>query len=133
MSGVSEATVEDATLNWLEEIGWSTAYGPDIAPDADAAERGDYAEGFLVRRLQSAIERLNPDLPLAAQGSAYRALTRPEGAILELRNRTFHQVLVEGIAVEYQAAGGRVRGAQAQSWTSTILPTTTGWRSINSQ
>ena len=29
MNGATEATVEDAALDWLREIGWSTAYGPD--------------------------------------------------------------------------------------------------------
>ena len=114
MSGVSEATVEDATLEWLGGVGWPTAYGPNIAPGGDAAERDDYAEAFLPHRLRNALERLNPDLPAPALEDAYRALTRPEGATLEVRNRAFHRLLVEGVAVEYQQPNGRVRGAQAQ-------------------
>ena len=114
MTSFSESTVEDAALDWLRGIGWSTAYGPDIAPGAEAAERDDYAEAFLPRRLRSAIERLNPDLPAAAQEDACRALTWPEGATLEVRNRAFHRLLVDGVAVEYQQAGDGVRGAQAR-------------------
>ena len=74
MNGVTEATVEDAALEWLDEIGWPTAYGPD----------------------------------------AYRTLTRPEGATLEVRNRAFHRLVVEGVAVEYQQPNGGVRSAQVQ-------------------
>ena len=112
MNGVSEATVEEAALDWLREAGWATAYGPDVAPDGTAAERDDYAEAFLPRRLRRAIDRLNPDLPAAAREHAYQALTRPEGATLEARNRAFHGMLMRGVGVEYQSGGG-LRGAQA--------------------
>ena len=132
MNGATEAAVENAALDWLREIGWSTAYGPDIGPGADAAERDDYAETFLPRRLRSAIERINPDLPATAQDDACRALTRPEGATLEVRNRAFHRLLVDGVPVEYQQPGGGVRGAQAQVFDFDNLPTTTGWSSTSS-
>ena len=114
MNGGSEATVESAALDWLGNIGWSTAYGPDIAAGGDAAERDDYAKAFLPHRLRSALERLNPDLPATAAEDAYRALARPEGATLEVRNRAFHRLLVEGVGVEYRTADGAVRGAQGQ-------------------
>ena len=130
MNGVTEATVEDAVLDWLDEIGWPTAYGPDVAPDADAAERNDYAEAFLPHRLRNALERLNRDLPAAAQDDAYRALTRPEGATLEVRNRAFHRLLVEGVAVEYQQPNGGVRGAQAQV-VDFDNPANNDWLAVN--
>ncbi len=114
MNGASEATVEAAALDWLRGIGWPTAYGPDIAPDAPTAERNDYAQAFLPHRLRSALERLNPDLPAEAQEDAYRALTRLEGATLEVRNRAFHRLLVDGVGVEYRTADGAGRGAQVQ-------------------
>ena len=114
MNGASEATVEMAALDWLGDIGWATANGRDVAPDAPTAERVDYAQAFLPNRLQSALERLNRDLPAAALEDAYRKLTQPEGATLELRNRAFHRLLVDGVGVEYRAAEGTVRGAQVQ-------------------
>ena len=130
MNGASEATVEVVALDWLRDIGWATAYGPDIAPGADVDERDDYAEAFLTRRLRNAIERLNPDIPVAAQESARRALTRPEGATLELRNRAFHKLLIDGVGVEYQEAGGRVRGAQAQV-VDFDNPANNDWLAVN--
>ena len=114
MNGASEATVEEAALDWLGGIGWATANGRDVAPDATAAERVDYAQAFLPNRLRSAFERLNPSLPAEALEDAYRKLTQPEGATLELRNRAFHRLLVDGVGVEYRAAEGAVRGAQVQ-------------------
>lgn len=44
MTRIAESEVEDAALAWLEELGWSVAYGPDIAPETPDAERGDYGE-----------------------------------------------------------------------------------------
>ena len=42
MTTITEADVEAAALSWLEGVGWRTAHGSDIAPDAPGAERGDY-------------------------------------------------------------------------------------------
>ena len=111
-SGVSESTVEAVALDWLASLGWAVLHGPDIAPDAPAAERSDYAEVVLAGHLRSALARLNRDLPDGALEDALRRLTHPVGATLEARNRDFHRMLVAGVTVEYVDADGRVRGAQ---------------------
>ena len=111
-SGVSESIVEAVALDWLASLGWAVLHGPDIAPDAPAAERSDYAEVVLVDHLRSALARLNRDLPDGALEDALRRLTHPVGATLEARNRDFHRMLVAGVTVEYVDADGRVRGAQ---------------------
>ena len=114
MKGVSESTVEEAALEWLGGLGWTIAHGPDIAPDTPGAERGDYGEVVLMQRLRDALGRLNPDLPAAAQDDAIRKLTRPEGPTVEVRNRSFHRMLVDGVTVEHRTKDGSVRGAQAR-------------------
>ena len=114
MTTLTEADVEAAALSWLEGVGWRTAHGSDIAPDAPGAERGDYGQVVLERRLRDAIAELNPNLPLEALDDAFRRLTRPEGATLEARNRAFHRMLVDGVTVEYGAGDGAIRGAQAR-------------------
>ena len=112
--GISECTVEDAALEWLAGLGWRVAHGPDIAPDTPGAERDDYGQVVLERRLRDALARLNPNLPVGTLNDAFRRLTRLEGPTLETRNRTFHRMLVEGVTVEYQADDGAIRGAQAR-------------------
>ena len=104
----TEATVEDAALAYLESLGWT------IAPGAAAAERTDYGQVVLEQRLRDALARLNPSLPDSALDDARRKLTRPEGATLETRNRAFHLMLVNGVAVEYRASDGSIRGARAR-------------------
>ena len=44
MNGFSESTVEDAVFTWFERLGWAVAHGPDFAPNAPDAERGDYGK-----------------------------------------------------------------------------------------
>jgi type I restriction enzyme R subunit len=111
---LTESTVEEAALAWLERIGWRIAHGPDIAPDMPAAERRDYGEVVLAQRLRDALARLNPDLPAEALEDAFRKLTRPEGADLMQRNRALHRLLVNGVNVEYRDNHGSIRGAQAR-------------------
>ncbi len=113
MSRFTESEVEAAALEWLEELGWSVAHGPDTAPDTPGAERASYGEVVLERRLRDALSRLNPDFPPEALDDAFRRLTRPEGATPEARNRVFHQMLVDGVTVEYRTGGGAIRGGQA--------------------
>ena len=110
---ISESDVEAAALEYLARLGWQTAHGPDIGPDATSAERADYGSVILERRLRDALVQLNPDLPIEALDDAFRKLTRPEGSTLEARNRGFHRMLVRGVTVEYRTARGVIRGAQA--------------------
>ena len=114
MTTMTEADVEQAALDWLHALGWQVAHGPDIAPDTPNAERGDYGQAILERRLRDSLAELNLSLPASALDDAFRKLTRPEGATLEARNRAFHRMVVEGVTVEYRDREGRLRGAQAQ-------------------
>ena len=113
MSPVSEATVESAVLAWLADAGWVVAHGPDIAPDMPGAERGDYGDVVLLGRLRAALARLNPHLPEESLDDVLRRLIRPAGATVEVRNRAFHRMVVDGVTEEYRDAEGAIRGAQA--------------------
>jgi hypothetical protein len=112
--GVCETDVESAALTWLSELGWQVKHGPDIAPEGLFAERQDYGQVVLEQRLRDALARLNPDLPPEALQDAFRKLLNPPGATLEQRNRAFHRMLVDGVAVEYRRPDGAIAGAQVR-------------------
>lgn len=114
MRQLKESVVEDAAFAWLDGAGWQVAHGHDIAPVTLGAERDDYGEPFLIRRLREALVRLNPTIPADALEDAFRKLTRPEGADLVQRNRALHRLLVGGVTVEYRDDEGNIRGGQAQ-------------------
>lgn len=46
-SQFTEPVVEDAALEWLEGMGYTVAYGPDIAPDGESPERTSYDQVVL--------------------------------------------------------------------------------------
>ena len=130
MTTLTESDVEQVALDWLANVGWKVAHGPDIAPDTPDAERTDYGEVVLAKRLRDALAELNPHLPAEALDDAFRKLTRPEGATLEARNRAFHRMLVEGVTVEYRANAGAIRGAQVQV-IDFDEPASNDWLAVN--
>ena len=130
MTTLTEADVEAAALDWLASVGWEAAHGPDIAPDTPNAERNDYGQVVLERRLQDALGELNPGLPSEALNDVFRKLARPEGSTLEARNRAFHRMLVDGVTVEHRAHDGAVRGTQARV-VDFDNPATNDWLAVN--
>ena len=109
--------VEDAALDWFRALGYHVDSGPDMTPGPDALRyplRESHEDVVLTSAVRGSLRRLNSDLPDEALDDALRKLTRPEGSTLEARNRAFHRMLVDGVAVEYRAANGRIRGAQAR-------------------
>ena len=130
MTLLTESHVESATLAWLEALGWTVKHGDEIAPDGPAAERRDFSQVVLERRLRDALAALNPYLPAEALEDAFRRLTQPPGADLPARNRAFHQMLTEGVPVEYRAADGGIRGAQVQV-IDFARPFNNDWLAVN--
>lgn len=107
MSQFAESTIEQAALNWLQELGYSHAYGPDIACDGPAPERENYEDVVFLGRLQEAIARINPHIPAQAREEALRRITHPAQPSLLLNNHACHRMLVEGVTVEFKEKDGR--------------------------
>ena len=130
MITLTEADVESAALDWLTNLGWRVAHGLDIAPDSPTAERADYAQVVLERRVWDALAALNSGLPGGALDDAFRKLTRPEGSTVNARNRAFHRMLVNGVEIEYRDAEGRVRGDQVRVLDFEV-PANNDWLAVN--
>ena len=60
---VNESIVEDAALEWFEELGYAVGHGPHPAPGEPAAERDAFSEVVPVGRLREAIRRMNSAIP----------------------------------------------------------------------
>lgn len=109
-----ESTVEDAALAWLADAGWKTSHANTLGPDLPSAERRDYRQVLLEKRLREALMKLNPQLPLEAIDDGLRKVLQIAGSTLEGANRNFHQMLVDGVTIEYRVPDGGIRGAQAK-------------------
>ena len=109
MCPITESTVEQAALDWLHELGYAIAHGPDIAPDMPAAERQSFDDVLLMGRVRDGLARINTHVPAAARSAAIeqamRKLTHPPGNNPLVNNRAFHRLLTEGVDVSYKVKG----------------------------
>jgi type I restriction enzyme R subunit len=107
---VTENTVEQAAIEWFEDLGYAYLAGPSIAPGESGAERDSYGDVVLKSWLTAAIDRLNPTIPASAREDALRKVLRVEGPSLIQTNRLFHKMLVAGVDVEYPRGDGTIAG-----------------------
>ena len=108
MTAFAESTVEQATLEWFEALGYARVHGPDIAPGEPASERASLDVVFLEGRLRADLERLNPKVPAEGLEEAFRKLTRIDTPQLIDGNNALHYFLVNGVAVEYLRPDGTI-------------------------
>jgi type I restriction enzyme, R subunit len=104
---MTEDKIEQEALKILVNLGWTVLHGPEIGPDG-SAER-NYTDAALTRRLDAAVLRINPDIPAMAQAEAIKRVLRTVEPNLLLDNRDFHNLLVNGVNVEYRDDNGEVR------------------------
>ena len=98
---ITEDKLEQMCLEWFREGGYEYAFGPDIAHDGETPERIDYRQVVLAGRLLSAMQKINPHIPLTVLEEAAVSFTKPQSPALIHNNRTSHRLLLEGVPVEY--------------------------------
>jgi type I restriction enzyme R subunit len=101
MHTITESEIEHISLDYLKDLKYDYLCGPDISPDGLYMER-QYYEVVLVRRLQSAIDKFNPNIPEEAKTDALKKVLRTDSPNLLINNETFHRYLTEGIDIEYR-------------------------------
>jgi type I restriction enzyme R subunit len=107
---LSESIVEEAALKWFGDLDYATAHAPHLAPGEIASERNSFADVVLVARVRDAITRVNPAIPDDAREEALRKVLRHDGPSLVGNNRAFHQMLRDGVPVEYRRDDGSIAG-----------------------
>ena len=106
---MTEDDLEQLALDWFRDVGYEVAYGPDLLLDETEnpdGERADIRQVLLVGRLREALSRLNPDIPTHALEEAVDVLSKPQSPSLIINNRQFHEMLLDGVPVEYERASG---------------------------
>ena len=103
---IDEDQVEQIAIDWFKGLGYDYLNGYDIAPDGDNPQRDNYQEVLLPERLQAALVKLNPSLPVSAIDEAVDSVRKHQHSSLIQNNRAFHQMLLEGIAVEIKTDDG---------------------------
>jgi len=108
---ITESEVENVALDILSELGYEIVYGPDIAFDGKNPERKDYSEVVLAERLRKAINRINPSVPQEKREEAIKKILRTESPNIIENNHNFHDMLANGVDVEYKK-DGVIRGGK---------------------
>lgn len=98
----TEASLEEAAIEILGELGYDYRFGPDISHDGDSPEREDYKDVILKNRVKDALFRINKDIPREALEDAYRQIITFNSPSLIENNNYFHRLLTEGIEVSFK-------------------------------
>ena len=102
---ITEDEIEQIALDILtNELGYENLFGPDIV-ECDTPER-THEEVVLPKRLQEAIERINPHIPAEAKEEAYKKVLRATSIDALANNEAFHVMLTDGIDVKFRTATG---------------------------
>jgi len=130
MKHITESVVEAAVLEWFGQLGYGVAYGPDLAPEGVAQERDSFENVFLDGRLREAARRLNPGLEPGVLDEAVGRLARAESQNPVAENARIHQLLVDGVPVEYRDADGGLRTVRVRliDWDE---PEENDWLAVN--
>lgn len=104
---MTEDKLEQNALEILQTLGWQILHGPDIGPDG-TGER-DYIDTALYKRVNEAILKLNPSISPLAQAEASKRILRANDPSLIHDNRDFHNLLVNGVDIEYRDENGELR------------------------
>jgi len=102
MTLINEDKLEKMCLAWFEDIGYYYLCGYDIAPDGDSPERIDYRQIVLFNRLLIQLQKINPHIPVSVLETVSEQIAKPETPILIKNNKVFHQLLLEGVRVEFK-------------------------------
>ncbi|MBS3764725.1 MAG: type I restriction endonuclease subunit R, partial [Planctomycetes bacterium] len=127
---MTESAVEQTALDWLIDLGYEVAHGPDISPGGPSPERDNYQDVVLVRRLRESLERINPDMPAEAMDEAVRRISQAESPSLVENNRCFHRLLSDGVDVECRDKDGRIQHEKV--WlVDASEPENNDWLAVN--
>lgn len=130
MAYLSEADIEATLLAQLEGLGYARLSDAVIGPDGSAPERVASSDVVLVGRLEQAITRLNPDIPPEARHDALKKIIASQSPSLIEENRRLHLALVEGVAVEFYATDGTIRGDKVRL-VAFDDPAANDWLAVN--
>jgi len=108
---MTEAEVELAAIEYLNEQGYAHVFGPDMAPDGTSPERTSYGDTILAGRLRAALARINPAIDRDTLDGVAKRILRPESPALLENNSAFQRNLTRGVDVQVRTHG-EVRGEQ---------------------
>jgi type I restriction enzyme R subunit len=130
MAFISEAEIELAMIEQLASLGYQVKSEEEIGPDGTHPERQSHGEVILVKRLESIVDKLNPNIPKVAREEAARKVTQSTFPNLLEENRRIHKLLIEGVDVEFETNDGSI-GAGKVNLVDFNHPENNDWLVVN--
>lgn len=103
---MNENILEDATFDWLGDMGCDCLLGDDISPGGSDEDREHYSDVLLTSRVQSALQRLNPEATAQQLDEAFTHLSGYASQSLVDGNKELYDWLRNGVPVEAIEADG---------------------------
>lgn len=113
MSNFIENDLEQATLEWFQNLGYQTLYGPDISPGGSFAERESFGDVVLYGRLHSALKRINREYSNDTIEEIVKKITRQQSLSIVHNNIAFQKMVTDGIDVEIRQNDGSIKTEKA--------------------
>lgn len=96
MSELKEMHIEQAAIEWLQQMGYEYKHGSSFSRDVRSVVLEDELQHFIAKQY--------PQLPADMVKEASKEFTNNLGADLDYRNRNFHLKLTKGIDVSYNTS-----------------------------
>ena len=109
MYNFNESELEQAVLEYFQELYYDIQLGPEISPGGAYPERDDYDQVILRDRLMNALRRINPTMPNEALEDAYRQVVIAKSPSLIVNNKEFYRLITDGVNVEVRRPDGSIK------------------------
>ena len=113
MSKFIENDLEQAVMEWFQDLGYQTQYGPDISPGGSFSERESFGDVVLYDRLHSALKRINKQYSNDTISELVKKITRQQSLSIVQNNVAFQKLLTDGIDVEVKQKDGSIKTEKA--------------------
>lgn len=97
MSTINEDSIEQNLIELLQKQNYRYIHGSDITRNFDSV--------VLEEELKQSLKNLNPNLPQSARTEAYNQILHIGSSDLMSSNEKFHNLLCDGVTVEYEKNG----------------------------
>jgi type I restriction enzyme R subunit len=127
---LDEAAYERQVLEWLKGIGWSHAFGPELAPNGAHSERSSFKDVVLVGRLEDALTRLNPSINRDVVRRVSQRIQSPGEASPYWANQLIHKWFTEGIPETVRDSKGEESTVLVRLFDSEVIENN-DWVAVN--
>jgi len=127
---LDEAAYERQVLEWLKGIGWSHAFGPELAPNGSHPERSSFKDVVLVGRLEDALTRLNPSINRDVVRRVSQRIQSPGEASPYWANQLIQKWFTEGIPETVRDSKGEESTVLVRLFDSEVIENN-DWVAVN--